>query len=302
MKDFLDIDAFFRSLKQKKLTSFLDKVSFANILIFWIFAIILFGFIYYFFSGSNSFLLYVAKETPVNSVTDSLYFSFVSATTTGFGDIIPTGSFKLIAILEVISGLLLLALVTSKLVSIKQDAILNELYDLSFTERINKLRSSLLLFRQNLDRMITKVEDGSIRRREIISMYNFISPLEDSLRETFALINKSDDSIFVKNIDSVNTELIFNSIISSFEKIYELLSSMNEAKLTWKSETITNMIETCLSSTQNLFDVLSSSIKLRKEKINDLNARKSDVFHRIKDELNKNNPPPPTENKPPAQQ
>ncbi len=86
----------------------------------------------------------------INNLPDSIYFSFVTATTTGFGDFLPQGWFKLIVIAEVICGLLLLALVTSKLVSIKQDILLKEIYDMSFYERINRLRSGLLLFRQNL--------------------------------------------------------------------------------------------------------------------------------------------------------
>jgi len=79
------------------------------------------------------------------------------------------GFFKLISIFEVVFGLLLLAFVTSKLVSIKQDVILNEIYDISFNERLSMVRSSLLLFRQSLSRMMEKIEEiGKAKEAELM--------------------------------------------------------------------------------------------------------------------------------------
>lgn len=221
----------------------------------------------------------------MDKIKDSVYFSFVTATTTGFGDIIPFGLFKFIALFEVVFGLMLLAVVTSKLVSIKQDVILSGLYEFSLNEKANRLRASLLLFRQNLDRIIVKIEAKDIQKREISGIYIYFSSLEDSLSETFNLIERSDkNKHFIKNIDPVSAELIFNSILTSFEKLNELLSIMNQNKIEWKTELTTDLINRCLGITESLFNELDPSA-IRKGIINDLNSRKNKVIAMIKSSI-----------------
>ena len=123
-KKFLSLQEAFLDIRKKRLFS-LDKIKFYQILLFWFFLIFLFGVIYYFFLGRlGADLVSTVSKQPITKATDAVYFSFITATSTGFGDIIPIGFFKVMAIAEVTLGLLLLALVTSKLVSIKQDIIL----------------------------------------------------------------------------------------------------------------------------------------------------------------------------------
>src|SRR3989338_7814030 len=121
MKRFLTLHEAFRDINQRKISVWLDKLTFTRILLLWIILIALFGIAYHFFENNDANLLYSADKTMVQKLTDTIYFSFVASTTTGFGDIIPNGWFKIISTIEVICGLLLLALVTSKLISIKQD-------------------------------------------------------------------------------------------------------------------------------------------------------------------------------------
>src|SRR3989338_6930496 len=146
MKDFVHVEEIGREREPSdgKFVNWIDKLKFIHILILWVFIIMSFGMAYYFLANVNSFLYYNLDQSPITRVIDAVYFSFVAATTTGFGDIIPMGVFKIVSIIEVIFGLLLLALVTSKLVSIKQDMILDEIYESSLNEKINRLRSSLL--------------------------------------------------------------------------------------------------------------------------------------------------------------
>jgi hypothetical protein len=287
MKEFVKVDKIFEYLYKQKVRSLIDRITFAHILMVWLAMIVVFGFVYYIFTNETTYLFYGMKDTKVYDIFDAIYFSFVSATTTGFGDIIPLGWFKLISIIEVVSGLMLLAVVTSKLVSIKQDSILNELYELSFTDRVNKLRSSLLLFRQNLDRIISKMEEGEIRKRDTNTIYIYLSSLEDTLRETLAMMEKPTDKNFIKGIDPVNMELIYNSIIHSFEKINEIISVFNSGRMEWRSELNIKLLEECVILNEKLFGKLNLSEKIMKSKLDDINYRKNEVLGLLKSELNK---------------
>src|SRR3989338_10426959 len=202
-KNFIPINEVFYSLEKSKFNTWIDKLTFLHILLMWVSSVFIFGLAYFFFSSTHSFLLYSHEQIPVNKLTDMIYFSFVTATSTGFGDIIPRGWFKIMAVSEVVFGLVLLAFVTSKLVSLKQDVILEEIYDISFKERINRLRSALLLFRQHLSGVIEKVENSTISKREVADTYIFISPLEDTLHEIINLIGKEENH-FTKGMDATS--------------------------------------------------------------------------------------------------
>ena len=285
MKEFISLNQLFERVKNRKIFTWIDKLNFLYILVIWILIIIIFGIFYYLFNNNGSYLSYTQNGNSVNSIINSIYFSFIAAMTTGFGDILPVGYFKILAIFEVIFGLLLLALVTSKLVSIKQDMILNEIYELSLNERVNRLRSSLLLFRQNLGKIIARIEEGYVRKREISDLYVYVSSLEDTLHEIDNIMQRQDKNHFTKKIDAISTEIIFNSVLSSFEKLNELLTTLNQHKLEWKREIITDLVNRCMSLNERVFVSVVSSKNLREKTLNDLRDSKNKITELMKTSL-----------------
>lgn len=262
----------FQKEKVQRFNTILDRLTFLHILLIWITIIALFG-IFYFVAGTNaSHLSSTISDVPAVTFLDHIYFSFITATSTGFGDIVPGGFFKVIAIVEVIFGLMLLAFVTSKLVSIKQDMILTEIYEISFKEKINRVRSSLLLFRQNLGKMSTGIEEKTIRKREIDDLYVYLSSFEEILHEIFPLIERSDNSHFTKTIEAIDTELIFNSILQSFEKVNELLNLLDINNLEWRRDATQTIIRKCVDVNNKLLNKLNSS-GLVSEKIKNVLAQ-----------------------------
>jgi hypothetical protein len=179
---------------------------------------------------------------------------------------------------------------TSKLVSVKQDIILGELYDLSLNEKINRIRSSLLLFRQNLDRLAARIESKEIHRRELTSMHNYFAPLEDILGEVHGLMSRSGKpgSHFLKNVDPVSAELIYHSILSSFDKLNELAAVMDHHRIRWRTADTMTTVNHCLSVTESIFGRLDASgASLVKEKVADLHTRKAKVSAAVKGMLEK---------------
>jgi len=282
MKKFVPLNEL---IDQKKVSSWIDKLTFFRIFFIWTTVIVLFGVGYFIFSSVRSYLYFSRSGAPVEGLLDYIYFSFITATSTGYGDIVPLGIFKLLALVEVIFGLLLLAFVTSKLISIKQDIILNELYEISFNEKISRLRSSLLLFRQNINRLIGKVEGGVIRKREIYDIYTYLSSLEDTINELLFQTGKPEGKRFTKAIDPLNTELIFISIIHSFERFYELVAILNQNNLEWRRDVTIELINKCISLNTLLFEKLNSSKKLPEKNRIDLNAQNEKVIALLKKEI-----------------
>jgi len=222
---------------------------------------------YHFFSNGVGLLYSPILKAPITSILDAIYFSFITATSTGFGDIVPQGVFSIVAVIEVTFGLLLLALVTSKLVSIKQNLILTEVYEISFAEKINRLRSNLLLFRQQISRLSAHVDSGEYRKREITDMYIYFDSFAQALEEILILTNPKKKHNFTKSLDIVNLELLLNSVLRSCKRIDELLSLLID--IDWKRDITSQTLTRCLFVIRGLLAQIDRTY-IAKQEVSDL--------------------------------
>ncbi len=73
----------------------------------------------------------------------ALYFSFVTATSIGYGDIVPVGGARVIAVGEAIAALLIFGAVVAKFVSHRQDELMSEIHRVTFEERLDRVETNL---------------------------------------------------------------------------------------------------------------------------------------------------------------
>lgn len=242
----------------RKHFSFVDRIGFGGIFVFWLGFVILSGLAYFFFSSNHAYLIYIIDGTLVNSLIDSVYFSVIAATTTGFGDIVPMGLFKLLASIEVIVSLLVVAAVTSKFISLKQDVILEELYEITFAEKINRMRSSLMDFRHDVHTLIHKVEDKELKERDTKQMFIIIATFKETIKEINSLFTKQQKD-FLRQINSIDVTLITNSMVHSFQRLNALLKILIEEKYEWKHYKVIFFLEKALEAQTTYFKLLKKS-------------------------------------------
>jgi potassium channel LctB len=84
----------------------------------------------------------------------SVYFSFVTATSVGFGDVVPAGAARAVAIIEAIVGLLVFGAVVSKLVSRRQEEVIREIHRIAFAERLERVQTDLHLVLAELQNVV----------------------------------------------------------------------------------------------------------------------------------------------------
>ena len=89
-------------------------------------------------------------DTGLRGFLPALYFSAVTATSVGYGDIVPTGVSRVLAVLEGIAGLILFGCVVSKFVSRRQEQLIGEIHRIAFEDRLGRVRTNLLLVRTEL--------------------------------------------------------------------------------------------------------------------------------------------------------
>jgi Ion channel len=73
----------------------------------------------------------------------ALYFSFVTATSIGYGDIVPVGGARVIAVAEGIAALLVFGAVVAKFVSHRQEELVSEIHRVTFEERLARVETNL---------------------------------------------------------------------------------------------------------------------------------------------------------------
>jgi hypothetical protein len=91
----------------------------------------------------------------------AIYFSFATATSVGYGDVVPVGTGRILAVSEATGGLLIFGLLIAKFVSYRQDLLVRQIHSITFEERLDRLQTNLHLVVSELLAIGTAWADGS---------------------------------------------------------------------------------------------------------------------------------------------
>lgn len=127
--------------------------SIGGLLLLWLWMTLGFGFLYWAVSAWSGHSLRVGAA-PIGAgwegLASAIYFSFVTALSIGYGDIVPVGALRILAIVEGAAGLLLFGCVISKFVSRRQEELTAEIHRIAFEDRLGRVRTNLHLVLSDL--------------------------------------------------------------------------------------------------------------------------------------------------------
>ncbi|MBN2043084.1 MAG: two pore domain potassium channel family protein [Candidatus Aenigmarchaeota archaeon] len=265
---------------------FMDFMSFKKISITWLSFIIFFGFVYFTIdavSPGNGLAVNEESEQG-NPLMNSIYFSFITATSTGFGDITPLGASKTLSVVEIVCSMIIFGIVISKLVSFKQEMILNEIYNISFDEKINRLRSALFLSRSDMGKIAEELHEGRRSRGSIEHFWNTVNNFNETLAEIGITMCPAKDSKkdFLKKADNFQLELVFNSISLSLAKMTEMLSHLNASGQFWKNAKNVQSIKSVISSVEKICNYynLTNIPESVRERVDEIASIKNEIKNR----------------------
>ena len=132
----------------------LSNWSLEQLIYFWLGIIVVFGFIYWTAGIAMGWGLQAGNnlvQPDLNGLGTALYFSFVTALSIGYGDVIPLGPLRILAVTEGIAGLLIFGCVISKLVSRRQEELTEEIHRTTFEDRLDRVRTNLHLVFSDLE-------------------------------------------------------------------------------------------------------------------------------------------------------
>lgn len=244
----------------KKILSLFERTTFLQCFMFWLSFIITFGVIYYLISYfpnhgilDNGHLL----QNGITGLITAEYFSFITALSVGYGDVTPVGISRIFAVFEAVTAMIFVGIIVSKLVSVKQEQILEEVYDMSYEEKMNRLRSGLYLFRSDANKVIDKVLMKQITKRQLLDLWLITVTLDTSLHDINKFLlpskNTGESGTFLKTLDSLRLELLLNSIELSLAKLHDLIVILTDHEHDWRNLMTLESINSIINSSELIY-------------------------------------------------
>jgi hypothetical protein len=230
----------------QKVVELIDKLTVPRLVLIFIGTVILFSFLFYFLtlSGNGIVLNYPTGSEP--GYLDCLYFSIVTISSLGYGDIRPVGIARFACSIEVVLGLAFFGLLVSRLASRKQDIHLSVIYKDIVRKSLEGFLDSFKLFTEeyrNADNLVRKhlekrPEDGNEQLKQLLRGLYFqhrgkVNGLRQYLR--YCVKNKiSFDHSHSRLLLQINKEL--NKILCIWKQFPEkgreiYLSSVTKNKI-----------------------------------------------------------------------
>jgi hypothetical protein len=156
----------------------------------------------------------------VRGLLSALYFSAVTATSVGYGDIVPHGVTRLVAIAESVAGLVIFGCVISKFVSRRQEQLIGEIHRIAFEDRLDRVRTNLHLVRTEVQAATSLCEGhdspppAAVARIESIAMI-FVGEMHTVHDLLYRPQQTPDEAVL---------EAILASLASVFREFSELLA------------------------------------------------------------------------------
>jgi hypothetical protein len=175
--------------------------------------------------------------TPVHRMLEALYFSVITSTTVGYGDVAPQGFAKVFACVHSVVAFFIFAVFVSKLVSHKTDQAVDRMQRLTHENSFKHLREGFFTVRKDFDGLILLAEKShaftaSDRNIFLIALWE-VRRLAESLHDFY------DEEYDLYSIDAGREKLLLEAVHRTLTRLADLIRALETEKIVWKSPAVT---------------------------------------------------------------
>lgn len=176
----------------------------------------------------------IGSESLWKSLGDSIYFSVITSTTVGYGDIIPQGFSKALAGLQSVIAFFVFGLCISKLVSNKQEIAIKQMHKLTFEDVFRNTREGLYIVRKDFDHIMAQAEA--------------LKKIDEEHWENLAVAYKQAQSIIAEipdfyrgdgdlyTIDERREQLLQEAVHRTLHRINQLIDVFSRVGIDWMGD------------------------------------------------------------------
>ncbi|MDD5026642.1 MAG: potassium channel family protein [Candidatus Peribacteraceae bacterium] len=199
-----------------------------------------------------------AQMHPLQAFLNSLYYSIITATSTGYGDIFPQGFSKVLASIQTISSLMVFAIFVTKLVSSQQEIALQEVHKLTFEDIFHNAREDLFIIRRDLDGIIDDARrHGKLSEEAWENLFIAFKQAQTLLQEIPDFYNGGNTFY---TIDARREQLLLEAVHRTLHRINKALDVLSRAQIDWSGH------PQCMKDLKELMRIFDSITPLWQER------------------------------------
>lgn len=178
----------------------------------------------------------LGTETLLQRLGDSVYFSVITSTTVGYGDIIPQGLSKALAGLQSVIAFFVFGLCISKLVSNKQEIAIRQMHKLTFEDVFRNTREGLYIVRKDFDHIMAQAEALKKIDEEHWENLAVAYKQAQSLIAEIPDFYRGDGDLYT--IDERREQLLQEAVHRTLHRINQLLDAFARSGVDWTADAV----------------------------------------------------------------
>lgn len=148
---------------------------------------------------------------------NSVYFSIITATTVGYGDLIPHGVAKVVVCIQSLCSFFLATIFVAKLVSHRQEITLERVHKLTFEDVFHNTRESFFIVRKDIDELIHEIE---FRHEISTKSWDNLAIIYRQLQNLFEDIPQFySDEAHLYTIDEKRELLLLDAVLRTLKRL-----------------------------------------------------------------------------------
>lgn len=256
-----------------KIIQTINTISWKIIFVYALTTIFLFSLVFYFISIYSPLNGLSAAGAAVigADLSTALYFSIVTFSSLGYGDVVPLGLSRAFAMLEVLLGLLFIGTLVSKLVSMRQERLLTSLYRLEYISHFRSIRHELSDKRFRIENASLRLYFDPKDKEHIGEVYELFKGEIGIFRQInstlsglagFLKSEKVRDEPIFKELESYHFERVLGSIDLTLKGTFDALERFKEVKYSaWKTKATQQDLKLMVKHSGDIVDFISEEFK-----------------------------------------